>query len=519
VSHELELKLELQSGRMPAVADIARLLGRDLSGPRRVEKLDSLYFDNSQRKLWRHGISLRIRRDGHRRLQTVKWLKPSELFDRGESETEIDGKIPDWTAIRGTALEPLATRKLRRSIKPVFRTKVRRTVYPVTTEAANIELAFDHGTIHAGKRSEPIRELELELKAGQGSELFRVARELCRRIPARLLLKSKAERGYELFNGGAAAAAVKAGAIELSAGTTIAEAFRIIARSCLSQIVANEAGMQAGDSEALHQLRIGLRRLRATISFFSDIVGGPQTDAVKSELKCITRELAAARELDVYISQVLTPFRARHEGDSEVRDLCDEFEGKRNEAFARAVAAIRSDRYRQLLLDLAAWVEIRDWGLAEDEAARSMRERRIEDYAAEQLGKRRKKILKNIRKFEQLDAAQRHKLRIAMKKFRYAVESVASVFASKKAKRRWRALQETVKQIQDCLGGLNDIIAHKKLGLEILDQQTAARRQLPPDRIFLAGQIAGQQEAAAGKLQKGAAAAFADFRAVKPFWT
>jgi hypothetical protein len=39
-----------------------------------------------------NGVSLRIRRDGKRSVQTIKWLKQSDLFDRGESETEISGK-------------------------------------------------------------------------------------------------------------------------------------------------------------------------------------------------------------------------------------------------------------------------------------------------------------------------------------------------------------------------------------------------------------------------------------------
>src|SRR5438105_5736833 len=270
VSHELELKLELPPERAPPLARVPKFLGKDLAGPRRIEELESLYLDTAQGKLREHGISLRIRRNGSKNLQTIKWIKDSDLFDRGESETEIRGKRPDWKAAR-TAIGPLLTKKLRRSVKPLFKTKVRRTIYPVATEAAKIELAVDYGSIDVGGRSEPIRELELELKSGQSSELFRVARELSKAIPARLCLKSKAERAYELLNGGTPAV-VKAGDIALSAGTEVAQAFRVIARSCLVQIVGNEAGVKAGNSEALHQIRIGMRRLRAAMSFFSRIV-------------------------------------------------------------------------------------------------------------------------------------------------------------------------------------------------------------------------------------------------------
>ena len=129
VSHELELKLQLQPGSAQALARIPQLLGKDLAERQRVKEIESLYFDTPQEKLRRRGVSLRIRKDGKRRLQTIKSLKGSALFERGESETEINGKGPDWNAVRGTALEPLASKKLRRSLRPLFKTKVRRTIY------------------------------------------------------------------------------------------------------------------------------------------------------------------------------------------------------------------------------------------------------------------------------------------------------------------------------------------------------------------------------------------------------
>jgi inorganic triphosphatase YgiF len=517
VSHELELKLELPPGSMPALARVPRLLGRDRAKPQRVEVLESLYFDTPQGKLREHGVSLRIRRQGKQRLQTIKWLNRSALFDRGQAETEISGKGPDWKAIRGTALEPLASKKLRRSLKPLFKTKVRRTIYPVVTEAATIELAVDNGSIDAGRRSEPIRELELELKQGDSSELFRVARELSRAIPTRLSLKSKAERGYELRNGGAPPW-VKAKEVELAAGTSVAEAFRIIARSCLAQIVGNESGVQRKNSEALHQIRIGLRRLRAAISFFSEMTAGPQTDFIKSELKWVTRELSPARDLDVYTSQVLGAFREQYKDNAEFGSLCRDFERQRADAFGRAADAVRSDRYRLLLIELAAWVEAGAWGRGDDEAARAPHGRPIELYAAAELARRRKKIMKKVKAFERLDAAQRHKLRIAVKKLRYAAEFVANVFPTKRAKNRRLALLASVKRIQDCLGALNDITVHEKLSLGVLDEQDEASPKLLRDRAFVAGLVAGQQEARAVKLTEDTAAALDDFRAVKPFW-
>jgi triphosphatase len=424
---------------------VAKLLGKDLAEPR-IEELESLYFDTPQGKLREHGISLRIRRDGKRTLQTIKWLKHSALFDRGQSETEISGKGPDWKAARGTALEPLLGKKLRRSLKPLFKTKVRRAIYPIATEKAEIELAIDTGSIEAGRRSEPIRELELELKHGPSSELFRIARELNKSVPARLTLKSKAERGYELLNGGSPVA-VKAGEVELCPGTSVVEAFRMIARSCLGQIVANGAGVQSRDSEALHQIRIGLRRLRAAISFFSNIVAGLQTESIKAELKWVTQESSLTRDLDVYVSEVLAPFCEQHKDNADFPSLYRDFERRRTEAFGRALDVLQSDRYRDLLIELAAWIEVGSWGNPDDEPGRARNNRPIEIHAAEQMTRRRKKMVKRAKVLPQLEADQCHEFRLAVKKFRYIAEFVISVFPAKKSKKRRIALLNSAKRI------------------------------------------------------------------------
>src|SRR5437763_10999041 len=399
VPHELELKLELASGPLPTRARIGQALGAEFAEPDRVEQVESLYFDTPEGRLRDHGVSFRLRRNGKRVLQTIKCIDASDLCDRGEWETDIARAEPDWKAAQRTDVGPLLTKRVRRAMKPLFTTRVRRTIYPLSTARAKIELALDSGSIVADGRSEPVQELELELKAGDSSELFRLARELSRAMPARLCLKSKAERGYRLLNGGTPGA-VRAGSIDLSPSTKLADAFRMIARSCLAQIIGNDAAVETEHPEALHQMRIGLRRLRAATAFFSPILAGSQTDLMKAEFKWLTQELSPARDLDVYTSQVLDPVREKYQADPEFNGICREFERRRAEAFGRAKDAIRSERYRQFLIDVAAWIQTGDWARAGRKGGRPEPERDIKTYAAEQLNRRRKKILKDIERFD-----------------------------------------------------------------------------------------------------------------------
>jgi triphosphatase len=202
--------------------------------------------------------------------------------------------------------------------------------------------------------------------------------------------------------------------------------------------------MLAGDAEALHQMRVALRRLRAAISLFSDMLTDPQTETLKGEFKWITRELGPARELEVFLKRVVKPVADRERGEPGIRLVSRELRQKREDAIARARAAVESPRFRDLALDAVAWIETGDWTGNPEDAAGMLRERPVEALAVEQLRRRWKRILKSGKRLDTLDPQHRHRLRIQAKKLRYAAEFFATVFPHKKCKRRrkdisWRA--------------------------------------------------------------------------------
>src|SRR5262249_23651627 len=185
-------------------------------------------------------------------------------------------------------------------------TRVRRTVYPLRSGGSEIELTIDRGKVEAGSQSLPICEVELELKRGETAELFKLARTLAEDVPVQLAAKSKAERGYALI-AGEGPGPVKAAPVALIPGCSRQAAFQTIARASLRQLVANQPATLGGDPEGLHQMRVALRRLRAAISLFADMLLDPQTEEMKSQFKWITQELGPARELDVFMRRVVSP--------------------------------------------------------------------------------------------------------------------------------------------------------------------------------------------------------------------
>ena len=151
----------------------------------------------------------------------------SDLTTRGEWETEIKGTAPDLDAARDTALKPLLSKKFARSLKPVFETRTQRKTFPIKTTHAIMELALDHSWITTGDKSEEVCEIEIELKQGDRTELFDLARTLAKAAPLRLSVRSKAEHGYALIDG-ESVQAVLAGAMTLQSGENVATAFRKI---------------------------------------------------------------------------------------------------------------------------------------------------------------------------------------------------------------------------------------------------------------------------------------------------
>ena len=501
---EIELKLELDPADAPRIKS-ARLLTAESLGRAEEEHLVSTYFDTPDHSLSKAGVFLRVREKDGRYLQTVKAMQSkADLLDRFEWEREISGPAPDLRVVDGTPLHSLLTRARRASLQPLFETRIRRTLRRVAHGGSGIEVAIDEGEIVAGARKVPISEVELELKGGDAAELFSLARALAATLPLRLAVKTKAERGFELLSK-ADFAVEKASEVEIKPAMTAAEAFRAIARSCLRQIIVNEPAMIAGDAEALHQMRVGLRRLRAAHSIFADVVAEGGEDKIKGDLKWITQELGPARDLDVFAADVLKPLQRAKPKDAGVNAALRDFEERRKAAYARAIDSLRSERHRKSLLDLAEWIEVGGW--ASGEAARGP----IVERARTELARLYKGIKKRGGDLRHISARRRHRLRIRAKRLRYATEFFAKTFPGERNIRRRDDLLSALKDLQDALGGLNDLETRHGL-------MNGTGGDGPPVAIEAAIPDPAREAATRERLLADAEKAFARFAEAKAFW-
>jgi inorganic triphosphatase YgiF len=514
---EIELKLRVDAEDVVALFDHPRFASA-LRDPVQ-EPLRSVYFDSDNRCLYKHGISLRVRHIGRKRVQTIKSAEQgSAVLERSEWEQAIEGDEPDLALAKDTALGPLLTDDIRQSLHPVFETRIARTSYHINENGTEVVVAVDDGQIVAADSSCPVCEIELELEHGNRKELFRIARDILGIVPAQLEVKSKPERGYELLARMPAAAEL-ARDPELRAGISAGRAFTLIGRTCLRQMVANVAETINRNAEALHQLRVALRRLRAAISLFSGVVGDDRANTIKTELRWLARECGPARDLDTLLIEVLKPLRRQNAGEPGLVSISRMIARKRHKGYQQALDAVQSTRFRKLALDIAEWIEIGAWGASEDAQVRTRREMPIEIYADEQLSQRRKKIRRRGARIGELTAERLHRLRIQVKKTRYAAEFFSGVYAGKKAAKRRKAFRSSLVELQDCLGGINDIVTRKALFADIIVSPTRGlTAEQNRHRAFAAGLIMGSQQTQVQQLLERACKAYSRFDRVKPFW-
>ena len=508
---EVELKLEVMPKSLARLRRHPAFAGQD-GNAGATQKLISVYYDTPDFLLRRKGLSLRLRMNGkgQKRIQTIKadQGRTAGLFERSEWERKVDGNHPDLSEVRGTALEPLLSAGIAARLKPVFETRIERTVVRRREDGSDIELTLDNGVIDTGDRSVLLTELELELKSGAPAKLFELAKKLGGAVPLRLSAMSKAARGYELLDS-TTEGPVKANPLTIPQGTTSAAAFRLIGRSCLHQLVANEPLMSAGNPEALHQMRIGLRRFRAAVSVFSEIVVDDEIAVIKRELNWVGTLLGKARDIDVLIGEVLHPVRKEHRDEPGIGALVARSEQRRARAYRTAATAVGSARYRKVLLATAAWVEAGAWSTTGHEAAKARRERSIELFAPAELARRHKKVRKLGKHEDKLDVRGRHKFRIRIKKLRYATLFFSELITGKRNRKRCNAALDSMKRLQDALGELNDIAVRTR----------PSRDGSTHDRPFAAALLLRHQQARVQPLKNAASRAYDDFAAVKPFWT
>lgn len=278
----------------------------------------------------------------------------------------------------------------------------------------------------------------------------------------------------------------------LPVSPTAGEAFTGNARAALEQVGANAAGAAAGkDPEYLHQLRVGVRRLRSALRAFRKLLRRREAAAVEQPWRAMMRAFGEARDWDV--------FHRSLDGDP----LQEAAGRRRARAQKRVRALLRNARFERARDRTFVWVQGRPWRRSADPA------QPLKRFARHALERLHRGLLREASGIDWRDAPRRHRVRIRVKRVRYACEFCAVAFAGRKV----RAYLEGLRGLQDILGEMNDIEVQRGL-LRRLVPRKSPLTSLRAEAVVRA-RLAAREEELIGAL----APAWSAFEARRPFWS
>jgi triphosphatase len=513
MSREIELRFSVQPD------DLARLKNAlppgFTAGPPATRRLTTVYYDTGDFDLAKAGLSLRVRKTGRKYVQTVKNENSGALASvRAEFESMLSSSKPDLRVVSDAgARAQLQAIAKSAAVHPIVQTEIHRTTRALTSRAGEeIELALDKGEIRTlvnGRAVLAVSEIELELKTGSPLTLYKAARQLCEAAPLSIRTESKMERGLRALEG-RDAGAHKAGRAELPPGCVAEEAFRATLSHCLAHLARNTGAIaEARDPDGIHQIRVGLRRLRAALSAFGDAFRVAALEDLRQRAKTLADMFGETRELDVFALQLLAPIEAagNRPGLAQLRLALDEIRG---ESWDRAAELVRSDEFTGFVLDLAIAIEGRVWREAATSEEFEAFLRPARSLAAESLERLLKTTIKRGKRLSELDTEQRHRLRIQVKRLRYAAEFFAPLFPPKAVKPFLRRLSK----LQDQFGVLNDAATADRILRRINEHGAGGGAE----RAEAAAFVEGWHQSQIAPTWKAAKKRWKRFVKVEPFW-
>ncbi len=491
---EFELKFEIPPARLKSVASAV------LEGKATRQRLLASYFDTPDSALARHGIVVRLRKEGRLWLQTAKG-PTANMLQRLEHNVTLApqraGIVPalDLSRHRGTPVGKAIAKALGLkgdqvvpSLELLYGTDVQRISRQLVHGGSVVELALDQGRVFANGHSQSICELEVELKEGTPRDAVDLARQWCAVHDLWISTIAKSMKGQRLRQAEPFGQAVSAVAPEYAPLVTAHDMMNAVVLACLGQILPNasELGSGSQNPDHVHQLRVGIRRLRTALRELAGL-----TDAInpawEEALVNAFRALGAHRDQS-HLALVFQPQLLAAGGPAI--DFMDT-QGKSPDAGE----AVRAPDFQAALLSLLGYVQREATDGAQTPAD-------LKKAVASRLDKLHKRALRDGKKFLALNQEQQHDVRKRLKRLRYLIELTAPLFSTGKRKRMATAL----KPVQVALGLYND----ESMALQ------AWRAMLPdePNAWFGIGWLMARQQPNAKRCLKEIKA----FAGIPPFW-
>lgn len=421
--------------------------------------LHATYYDTAGHELTQAGITLRRRTGGDDAGWHLK-LPTATPDNRQETTLPLDGEsttVPPELAelAGGGALVPIAHLKTERNSYHLTDAQGR-TLATLTDDRVSGE------TIGDALHLDGWRELEVELAPEADPGLLDILGNALIRAGARPAhWPSKLQRliGEDLAGD----------ETELGKRSSAGEVVLAYLSTQVDAVRRHDLGVRENAGDAVHQLRVALRRLRSALSSFRDVLDRNATRPLSDELKWAAGELGPARDTEVLRAHLnkelatLAPDSVRGRADVQ---LAGYFEQEASAARERAVDLLHSGRYAAMLAALQRLLSEPPLTADASNPARTQLKRAIErterrlTSAAERLA--------DLEPGPDRDAGL-HEVRKKAKQARYAADAVRPVGG--KGLRQW---ERAVKKVQNTLGEHHDSVVARGVLSALADTAGAA---------------------------------------------
>ncbi|MBA4180733.1 MAG: hypothetical protein C0506_09115 [Anaerolinea sp.] len=395
--------------------------------PGKTKDLHDTYFDSADWRVHRAGFTCRVRDKGDSSELTLKSMADAvgAMRSRREMTEALDaGALP--MAAGGPCGETLRLVAGRHPLEPIFALHTHRQTFMLADTAGTLgEIAVDETTIPV-EGGTPARLLRVEVEV-DGAAVSRAQRFVdllvatCSLAPAGT---SKFEAALLATGKTVTNPAAGIGSTAIDASMTAGEVAFAVMRKQFAAILNNEAGTRIGeDIEALHDMRVATRRLRAAMSAFGPFLT-PRILGFRQQFGWIAAALGEVRDLDVQIERMEEWRAGVTEAQSVALNSVEQlFVQRRHLARRRMLFALNSRRYDLLVERFASFL---GRGPARTYAPGRVPILSVAPDLVERRYLKVRKMGDRIRPSSPPTAY--HLLRIDAKKLRYALEFVGGIY-------------------------------------------------------------------------------------------
>lgn len=487
--YETEIKFEAPPGTtVPRLGGLPSVAGA--SGPEE-QLLEAEYYDTSDLRLIRHGVTLRRRRGGsdpgwHLKLPAGGSTRREIRVPPGRGGRQVPARLAGLVRgyTRGEALRPVARISTRRQVLTLLD----------SGGASLAEIAADDVSAQTLGEQTIISqwaEVEVELTGG-GPRLLKAADTKLRRDglqPSARTAKLERALGWAAPGEATPAANGRGGhpVPEPSAGDVVVAYLREHGE----RLAALDPLVRSDEPDSVHQMRVTTRRLRSTLQTFSEVIPRSGTEEILAGLKWLGGVLGEARDAEVLASRltrnvraipaelVLGPVQARVQGH---------FAPIQAAAHQNVLAALDSPRYFALRDALDGMLAGPPWSA---EAARPAGQ--VLPGAANRTYRRTRRRMHRAGQTPPGRPRELafHEARKAAKRARYAGEAISPALG-----KQARHFTKQMKKIQTVLGDHQDAVVARGV-----DRELGISAHLAGENGFTYGLLYDQEDQRAARLR------------------